>query len=743
MAQQSTRPFPQTPRTVAGHFGLCLYAAIYRLLFQIQRMTEPDPDGIADEASDESRNDESRNDKNDKGLDDFFLHFPFLAQYFDETCDAMPEEITWEQGGEWWQSAIEAWESECDFHLPLRALSEQLGLSNAQRLAFMLTGLVEEDSRFGTLFAELQSPLTNRRPTLELIGQLVMEQSMAADEDPWSICRPLLQHGLIETPNQQVPRSEWLLRVPPLLWDAVRGQFSAELAEFCRHESVDQATPLTELIAPADFTRRLSQLPVLVERDEVRLLVLRGLHGAPIEETFGAVAHSLGRGIVQVEAKELQDSAARHLLGPLCTLLHAIPVIEYELGPGETADPASLSGYEGLLGVALGMQGGLSSEINRSCVTLNLPHADAEQRRRFWLRELDGHPCPELEPISQTFQLAGGLIKRVARTAIATAALDGRDQVLVPDVQEASRWLNRQLLDTLADRVETSGRWEELVTSPLTAEKLRELERRCRCRERIGDRLGSAFGSVHNRGVRALLIGASGTGKTLAAKVLANELGMDLYRVDLASVVNKYIGETEKNLNRVLSRAEALDVVLLLDEGDALLGQRTEVRSANDRYANLETNYLLQRLENYQGIVVVTTNLGDAIDQGFQRRMDVVVPFLPPRAEERLEILRLHLPADHEISEQTLQQVAAQCRLTGGQLRNAVLLGVLLAMDDGDNAKVKKCHLEAALRSEYRKAGATFPFDNIASLQDSDGGFEAFRSALNANTDSGFKRDSN
>ncbi len=126
-------------------------------------------------------------------------------------------------------------------------------------------------------------------------------------------------------------------------------------------------------------------------------------------------------------------------------------------------------------------------------------------------------------------------------------------------------------------------------------------------------------------GVRALFTGASGTGKTLAATVLGSRLGLDVYRLDLAAVVNKYIGETEKNLHRVLTTAEELDVVLLIDEGDSLLGRRTEVRNANDRYANLETNYLLQRLEHYRGIVVVTTNAADHIDPAFQRRMDVVV----------------------------------------------------------------------------------------------------------------------
>ena len=186
---------------------------------------------------------------------------------------------------------------------------------------------------------------------------------------------------------------------------------------------------------------------------------------------------------------------------------------------------------------------------------------------------------------------------------------------------------------------------------------------------------------------------------------------MDLYRVDLAAVVNKYIGETEKNLHRVLSTAEDLDVVLLLDEGDALLGTRTEVRSSNDRYANLETNYLLQRLENYQGIVLITTNAGENIDSAFQRRMDVVVNFVTPQAEERWHIWQLHLPEAHTVDQAALEQIAVRCTMTGGQIRNAAQLATLLALDSRAGV-VSEAHLEQAVHSEYRKAGATSPLQS-------------------------------
>jgi len=212
-----------------------------------------------------------------------------------------------------------------------------------------------------------------------------------------------------------------------------------------------------------------------------------------------------------------------------------------------------------------------------------------------------------------------------------------------------------------------------------------------------------------NCGVRALLNGPSGTGKTLAARILAAELQTDLYRVDLASVVNKYIGETEKNLSQLLARAEELDVILLIDEGDALMTNRTDVKSANDRYANLETNYLLQRLESYEGIVIVTTNAGNRIDSAFQRRFDMIIDFQPPDAYERLLIWQLHLPTDHRISSERLQELAQHCVLTGGQIRNAALHGALLAVDGGRGSEMNDCDLETAVRREYRKAGASYP----------------------------------
>ena len=184
-------------------------------------------------------------------------------------------------------------------------------------------------------------------------------------------------------------------------------------------------------------------------------------------------------------------------------------------------------------------------------------------------------------------------------------------------------------------------------------------------------------------------------------------MGLDLYRVDLAAVVNKYVGETEKNLSRVLSRAEDLNVILLLDEGDSLMTRRTDVKSANDRYANLETNYLLQRLEHYTGIVLVTKNAGKAIDSAFRRRMDAVVKFHLPDVVDRWRLWQAHLPIGHEVDAPALEEIAQRYQLTGGQIRNVCVNAALTSLAVGQDG-LRLSQLRAALQAEHRKAGASF-----------------------------------
>jgi len=704
--------FECVPHTARGHFRLNFYAAIYHIVHYLHRIDR----------------------SGGKGLKQLLEKFPFMARYVEEMLPHMPDEVSWDEGCAWWEAEIAAWERASAEHLPLVALSRQGNLSFSSRIAFMTVGLVEEDSRFGTLVARLQEPLPHRRPCLELVGQ-VMRTRPAGDLDAWSICRPLVSSGLVEVVNREAPRSEWELRVPSMLWDAARDEVEVHPIGWCQYHPPEAFPRVNELLFPEEFLQRLEQLPALVTAGKADAIVLRGMQGSERLTILGAVARALGQGVIEVhpfpgKERGRADAAERPwlLLGLLCSMTRSVPVITCDLGPGETAEVPALSGYQGAVGVMMGFEGGLNGRLAEKAVTLTVPLSNAAQRQRYWQTALAGH-TQDLTEVSERFLMPGGYIRQAGTMAIAHAALDRREEVRLADIREACRALNRQLLDTLAARLEVEGRWDNLVVSEATADRLRELERRCRHRERLLEHLGPGFGSANNRGVRALFTGASGTGKTLAAKILASELGMDLYRVDLGAVVNKYIGETEKNLHRVLSRAEELDVILLLDEGDALLSSRTEVKSANDRYANLETNYLLQRLENYQGIVVVTTNAAQYIDTAFQRRMDVVVNFVPPQAQERWQIWQLHLPFNHAVPSEYLKEVAVQCEMNGGQIRNAALHATLLAVH-GDSGVVNRWHVDEAIQSEYRKAGALCPLDADSRAGEARGGMEAFLGAL-------------
>lgn len=709
MSDQVSTVFDHIPKTPQGHFVLYFYAAVFRLINWMQVVS----------------------DMNGSSLEDVFKRYPFIGEYYNEMHGYLPKDINWKDANKWWEQAITEWERSTDERLPIRFLETDAELNFDRRLAFIAIGLVEEDSRFGTLMSDMQTPSGHRRPSLEFIGQMIASgQKMQDSEEPWNLCRPLVDMGLVQVLNEQSARAEWYLRVPLLIWDAARGEVSKHPASWCRFYDKQLSEEIDELIYPAELLAQLKNVPQLVAQSKVTQLVLRSDSGGDTVEVLVALAASMQLNMIVARTNAETSDEVVSLLGPLCAMSGSLPVLQYQTGPGDKIDVPILKGYHGLVCFTLGTEGGIESQRTEKILTLSLQRPDRQLRKRFWKRALNGTPSQDIDVISDRFHLSGGYIKELANVAIANAGLQGRDSVRLDDVQQASRVLNRQQLDTLADRLTNQGNWHELVVSASTSKKLYELERRCRYRESLTSNLGPGFGNSVNQGVRALFTGSSGTGKTLAARILAAELGMDLYRVDLAAVINKYIGETEKNLHQVLAQAEALDVILLLDEGDGLLGGRTDIRSSNDRYANLETNYLLQRLENYQGIVLITSNLVENIDRAFQRRMDVLVPFYAPQSEQRKQILELHLPDDHQVDEDYLHQVAIRCALNGGQIRNTTMHACMLAIED--NAAVNRYHLEQALKSEYRKAGAISPLETRLPGSHRDAGMDAFINALSS-----------
>jgi hypothetical protein len=288
---------------------------------------------------------------------------------------------------------------------------------------------------------------------------------------------------------------------------------------------------------------------------------------------------------------------------------------------------------------------------------------------------------------------------RLTRSQLAlVAAASGGDPAQLPT---AVRRLAGGHLDSLAVRIRPRRGWPDLVLPADHTARLRELAARYRRRDVVYQ--GWGFTPLPSTGIVALFSGPSGTGKTLAAEVIAGDLGLDLYKVDLSSVVSKYIGETEKNLERIFSAAASGDLVLFFDEADALFGKRSEVSDAHDRYANIEVAYLLQRLEAYPGIVILATNLQRNIDDAFLRRISVAVDFETPDEPQRRLIWAGAFPAGAPLAELDLDFLARQFRVTGGIIHNAALTAAFLAADEGGPITMER--VAFALRREFQKLG--------------------------------------
>ncbi|MGW0733004.1 ATP-binding protein [Streptomyces sp. NPDC002851] len=336
----------------------------------------------------------------------------------------------------------------------------------------------------------------------------------------------------------------------------------------------------------------------------------------------------------------------------------------------------------------------------------------ADGAAEAWAAELGVRPDFDLAATVAPYRLSGDRLVRAARAARELAAFDAT-AVTAAHVRLAARQQAAAYgLEQHARRIRPDVGWADLVLPDGPLARLREVALRARHRHRVlGDWRLSAGGG-RGRGVLGLFAGESGTGKTLSAEVVAAELGLDLYVVQLSSVVDKYVGETEKNLERIFTEADRTDAVLLFDEADAVFGRRSEVKDAHDRYANLESAYLLQRLESFDGIALLTTNLRANIDEAFTRRLDLVVDFPFPDAEQRLALWR-HSLARVPCAEGTDPgPCAREFELAGGSIRSAVVTAAYAAAGRaaaGHNAAVTTADLLEGARREYRKAGRLVP----------------------------------
>ncbi|NEQ29966.1 MAG: ATP-binding protein [Leptolyngbya sp. SIO4C5] len=340
---------------------------------------------------------------------------------------------------------------------------------------------------------------------------------------------------------------------------------------------------------------------------------------------------------------------------------------------------------------------------DRPVMYLEVAPSSWTEQRQLWQqtlqpRELNG----QLDSLVSQFHLSPAEIQSV------WAAVDRQPgdaaTALTERLWDACRLRSRPRLDHLAQRLLPTATWRDLVLPEREQQMLQEIAAQVRQQAKVYDTWAFSRRGGAGLGIGALFVGPSGTGKTLAAEVLAHELRLDLYRIDLSQVVSKYIGETEKNLRQVFDAAEAGGAILLFDEADALFGKRSEVKDAHDRYANIEVSYLLQRMEAYRGLAILTTNLKKSIDTAFLRRLRFLVQFPFPDVAQRLEIWRRILPPQLPTQSLDFTQLA-RLNVTGGNIRNIALNAAFLAADE--DASLQMRHLLRAAKTEYIKLDKT------------------------------------
>jgi hypothetical protein len=576
----------------------------------------------------------------------------------------------------------------------LHGLARAFELDNMDVELLVIAAAPDLDSRFERFYGYLQDDVTRRRAGIELALKLCGLSPLSASARRRVLSGPLIEAGLLRVEDLERPFLTRSLRVPDrvtahLLGDETPHRVLAEL--------ISPVSAWDSGTAP-ELTRAL--------RQGYPCYVLESVDG--LGAGLGTAAlESLGIPALTLDLRQLGEADPQEIAvvaGREATMT----------GAGLVAGPIdSLAGNNGAVARFASLQSPLVLFGRRTWdptwshqmpVAFSETLSSAKITAALWRDHLDGHCRQGVDPAATTvhFRLGPEQIKRSALMARRRARLEER-AVEEADLRDAARVQNSAGLERLARRIVPEVNWDDLILPSEATEQLRELTDRARLSSLVLDEWGMQRGS-RGEGITALFAGPSGTGKTMAAEVLTAELGFDLYAVDIATVVDKYIGETEKNLDRIFSEAAGVNGVLFFDEADALFGKRSDVRDSHDRYANVEVAYLLQRMEQYDGLAILATNLRANLDDAFTRRLQAVVEFPMPDAEHRLRIWEQCLgPRVPRASDLDLDFCARSFELSGGNIRNITLAAAVLAARAGQ--QIAMAHIIRSIEREYRKLG--------------------------------------
>jgi hypothetical protein len=642
------------------------------------------------------------------------------------------------------QERAEAAEEEAGSVTPVESLARRFGLSPFDVDVLLIALLPDLDAAYEQLYGYLNDDVTRRRAgiglALEVLGADARHPGVRAR---FSAGGPLVAGGLLEVEDPGRPFLTRGLRVP----DRVAAYLLGDGTPDPLTDAVLRVLPPPEAGAPAGPEAAGTSVASLTAalRAGVRLV---HLHQAQGGSATGVAATALRRAGLAALALDLTALASTP------DPEQSVPVVVREarlrggglvVGPLEALEPVAHPEHRRLLRTLAALPVPVVFTGHRAWdpqwsgagpLTLAVPGLDADERAALWREALtpaggteggtagskgvkagDGVDADVdgdvevgvgvgvdagLADLVSAYVLTPEQIRRAAKTALGLAASAGGG-VTRAQLSTAVRGQNATGLDRLARRIEPAVGWADLVVPEPVSEQLGELARRARHRERVLGQWGMRPGGGRGRGVLALLAGESGTGKTMSAEVIAGDLGLDLYVVDLSSVVDKYIGETEKNLERIFTEASWVNGILLFDEADAVFSKRSEVKDSHDRNANMESAYLLQRMESFDGIAVLTTNLRSNLDEAFIRRLDVIVDFPMPEPSLRRDLwdrcLGLSVPRADGLD----LDFCARFELAGGSIRACVITAAYRSAETG--RPVSTADLVGAIRQEYRKLG--------------------------------------
>ena len=556
-----------------------------------------------------------------------------------------------------------------------------------QAFLLALVGSAETDYLVTLTLSELQAPNPGTRLAVHLALSMLDELFGVGTLDALDLQATGLVQQRVLLLDGTGPLSLRQLRVEPALWSVLCGRTS--VWPECRRLDMDER----ELL-PLEIRRQLPHLATLLAKGDVRGLAIRGNSGSGRRALAADLGGLLGLTAIEVPGELWQQQMALPLA---CQLAGWLPVISVQVSAGESwHTPVIQPNIPHVV-----VLGTTDAVVGQDLLEIDMIVPDETERRQLWQRYLGD---ANLARQAASALLSGPAIQKVARNAVLRAE-QSNSALSEQHIAQARRDLGAERLRLLAEPVRRDVGREAVVFPPLVEQYLQDFVARARNREALWESLGVTLQASRNAGLRALFVGDSGTGKTLAASYVATALGAPLYRVDLAAVMNKYVGESEKNLGKLLDLAASADAMLLFDEADSLFGRRTDAQQSGERYANMLTNFLLTRIENHPGITILTTNSRERIDNAFTRRLDAIVDFPMPGFQERLALWRSHL-GQRCPDDDICKTLASYCDISGGQVRNVVLTAAGCAPTD---QPIGIGFLLNALQREYQKLGRNPP----------------------------------